>query len=289
MNAVGKTLVVLNVVFALVTGGLLVFSYAARTHWREAAEERARLLEVTRKSAQAYHDLHNAELARRKKIEGDFDQAKINHGSQVSKLNSDRDAVAKQRDDFQKTADTATLEAEKLTKEAERLRKEVAHLTSVIAEREKQILIAQNESAKFRIEAQTQKGIADAAVGRAQNLLEQLREKELALAKIMAGPTAGTLSVRDPNYTNPPPAYIKGTIEKIHATDRNLFTISLGSDVGVKENHTLEIYRLKPRADYLGRLLIVESRPRYAIGRLIRAASQVPIQEGDEVASKIQP
>ncbi|MCI0463739.1 MAG: hypothetical protein L0Z62_42935 [Gemmataceae bacterium] len=287
MNPVGKILVVLNLVFAVITGGLLVFSYAARTHWRDAAEERARLLDVTRKSAQAYHDLYNLEIQRRKKVESDFDQARINHGKELSKLNTDLAALKQQYDDARKAAAAAELKSEQLTKEAERLRKEVGHLTRVIGEREQQILIAQAESAKFRIEAQTQKQFADVAKGRMQDLLKQLREKEEALARLTTGAGQPTASVRDPNYTRPPPAYVKGVIEKIHDADRKLFQISLGSDVGVRENHTLEIYRLKPRADYLGRLVIIDSHPRYAIGRLIRAATQGPIQEGDEVASDI--
>jgi hypothetical protein len=292
MNSVGKTLVVLNFLFALVTGGLLIFSFAARTHWRDEAENRLKALKVAQASAQAYHDLAKKEVAERRKVEGAFDQAKINAGATESSLKAALDKIAADKKKADDAADAARLENQMLTKEAERLRKEVGHLTTVIADREKQIVVAQGEAARFRTEAKTQKDLADAAMGRVKNLLDRVKEMELAAARLdgKGGTgTGGVASVNNPNYSNPPPAYIKGTIEKIHSTDKNLFTISLGSDVGVKENHTMEIYRIKPSPDYLGRMLIVESHPRYAIGRLIRSASSQPIHEGDEVASKIRP
>src|SRR5437762_13781672 len=39
MNAVGKTLVILNFIFAVVVGGLLVVDFATRSNWKQRAEE----------------------------------------------------------------------------------------------------------------------------------------------------------------------------------------------------------------------------------------------------------
>ena len=38
MNTIGKILVVLNLVFALVVGGFLVIDFATRTNWKTAYE-----------------------------------------------------------------------------------------------------------------------------------------------------------------------------------------------------------------------------------------------------------
>jgi hypothetical protein len=131
-----------------------------------------------------------------------------------------------------------------------------------------------------------------AAVERARGLLEQLKQRELEIAKLQQQGPGGikTASVRDPNFENPPSANVKGKIMKIDAKDRSLVEINLGSDVGVNENNTLEVYRLRPEAAYLGRLRIVESHPHMAIGRLVRTAGAAapPLREGDVVASTIR-
>ena len=94
---------------------------------------------------------------------------------------------------------------------------------------------------------------------------------------------------KDPNGLNPPTAYVKGTILKIHADDKTLVEISIGSDHGVVKNNTLEVYRLQPRPEYLGTIRIVDARHQNSVGRLMRAGTSTvrQLQEGDIVASSI--
>ena len=88
---------------------------------------------------------------------------------------------------------------------------------------------------------------------------------------------------------NPPAASVKGRITKIDKTDRTLVTISIGSDEGISTNNTLEVYRLQPTPQYLGRLLIRETRNHEAVGQLMKSSVQAgPLQEGDQVASSLQ-
>src|SRR5205823_740313 len=46
MNTVGKTLVILNLIFALLTGGFLVIDFATRTNWKNAYEQQQREMVV---------------------------------------------------------------------------------------------------------------------------------------------------------------------------------------------------------------------------------------------------
>src|SRR5262249_21298430 len=109
-------------------------------------------------------------------------------------------------------------------------------------------------------------------------------------AKLQQGPAGTkTASVRDPNYENPPPAYVKGKVEKV-LPGQNLVEINLGSDMGVNKDNTLEVYRMRPRPEYLGRLRIVDAHHRTAIGQMVRTggAAAPTLREGDEVASTIR-
>ena len=67
--------------------------------------------------------------------------------------------------------------------------------------------------------------------------------------------------------------------------------ISLGAHEGLKKYHTLEVFRLRPQGQYLGRIRIVEVFEHKAIGRLVRTplTSARPVQQGDQVSSSLQP
>src|SRR5439155_12617510 len=128
----------------------------------------------------------------------------------------------------------------------------------VVAKREMEIQTAQAEATNYRNQALSEASAAKTAIERARGLLEQLKQKELEIAKLQQGPAGTkTASVRDPNYENPPPTDVKGKVVEI-MPGRNLVQINLGSDMGVNKDNTLEVYRMRPRAEYLGRLRIVE-------------------------------
>jgi hypothetical protein len=92
-------------------------------------------------------------------------------------------------------------------------------------------------------------------------------------------------------YLNPPKAYVRGKVEAVDVKDdKSLVKISVGTDQGVHKASTMEVYRLTPRPEYLGRLLIVDASADSAIGRLLRdpgRTSPPAIQPGDEVTNKV--
>src|SRR5262249_32169389 len=76
-------------------------------------------------------------------------------------------------------------------------------------------------------------------------------QRLLQLIRLQANPQS-----RAPDR-NPPAVYVKGTIERVDARD-GLLEVSIGGDNGLKKDHTLEVFRLSPKAEYLGTLRLVE-------------------------------
>jgi exonuclease VII small subunit len=81
-----------------------------------------------------------------------------------------------------------------------------------------------------------------------------------------------------------PPSRPGGTEGSVKAIDpkTGLVTIDLGANAGIRKGDMLEVFRLKPRPLYLGRLRIVEVSATEAIGRPVKPAS---IQVGDRVCT----
>jgi chromosome segregation ATPase len=292
MNTIGKILVVLNLVFALLTGGFLAYDFAARSNWKQEAEHRERVFKVAKANADALQGTLKTALADKKKLQEQLDNLMIDAKSDHGNIKIKMADLEKELNAQKERTKLEILNAEKALAEAERRHKEVQLLTDVIKKREEEIAKAQLEVTKYRTAALQAEDQARTASLRAANLLEQLKQKEIQLAKALVpgGTATPTASVRDPGYQNPPPAYVKGKIEKINATDRGLVQINIGSDVGIQENNTLEVYRLRPAPEYLGRLRIVDVHHHSAIGRLMRtgAGAPPPLREGDEVASTIR-
>jgi hypothetical protein len=291
MNTIGKTLVGLNLVFALVTGGFLVYDFAARKDWREAAEHNLQAFEVAQSSRDSAIAMARDALAQKKQLQAALDSQLIESGAKFSKLDYQMQSLLRELKEAKARASEALINQDKALEEAKRRQKEVEVLQDVVEKRQKEIRTAQEEAIKYRNEKVASDEAARVAVLRTQELLKRLQEYERKLAEQdKGGPGATAVAVNSPNYTNPPSAYVKGKIEEIDPKDRTLVKITLGSDVGVNENNTLEVYRMQPRAEYLGRIRIVEAHHRNAIGRLIRSGvGAVPtLRVGDEVASTIR-
>jgi hypothetical protein len=295
MNTVGKILVLLNLVFALLTAGFLVIDYAARTNWRERAEHNQRVVDVAVAQSTALQQTVKNLMEEKKQREKALESSIISANSTEGQLQNQIKKLAQQVRELTDVAKTEGLNREKAVAEAARLQKEVAFLADVIKKREKEILDTQAEVADVRNKYLQKEAEAKVATERANGLVVRIQEMEKKYADLLTRDLRGgggspSAMVRDASYENPPPAFVKGRIEKLTSGDGTLVQISIGSDVGVNKDHTLEVYRLKPRPEYLGRLRIVDSYPHRALGRLLPslAGRALPLQEGDEVASKIQ-
>ena len=64
-----------------------------------------------------------------------------------------------------------------------------------------------------------------------------------------------------------------------------MIEITVGADDGLRKGHTVEIFRGQR---YLGRAVIIRTEPDRAVARVIRKFQQGPIQENDDVATKLR-
>lgn len=87
------------------------------------------------------------------------------------------------------------------------------------------------------------------------------------------------------NEKTPPPDDVEGEVEDVGSD--GYVSISIGSDAGLLPGHTLNVFRLSPKATYLGELRITDVTPHKAVGRLTNAEARKNIKKGDRVASRV--
>lgn len=288
MNIVGKILVVLNLVFALVTGGFLAVDFVTRTKWKDHAEAVKREMEVATANSTAAATTRIKLERDNKDLKRDIDSERQLRKDDESKYKVQIEEEKRMREEAEMKLKDADFTGQQLLAEAARLRKETQDLLVTIKKREEEILDMQKKNKDLRVfaalkdrENQTLQERNEKLLNDYQALMQKNLEGEKGAEPVVAA---------DGNRPNPPSVNVKGVIDRIDAKDPTLVEISLGSDQGLKKYNTLEVFRLNPRPEYLGTIRIVDVYNHKSVARMMRtpyAAARGPLRPGDHVASKL--
>jgi hypothetical protein len=288
MNTLGKTLVILNFLFAVVVGFLLVADMALRTQWKAAHDSLVREMKVVEESREAMKRAVAQILADYKEKQVQIENLTLEiKDNEVKRAAKEAEFEFKLKE-FENIASSKTLIVKDLEATLQRKTDEIALLNSTIKSREESIVRLEDESKKLRITAVSYEAMYRAGKIQTENMQAQLQEVTQALHKKEAGiANADVMSIRNPNEPNPPSVLVNGKVERVEG---ELVQLSVGTDHGVQKNHTLDVYRLTPEAKYLGMVRIVEANHHQSVGRLIasgNAAYRTPLRPGDHVTSKL--
>jgi hypothetical protein len=289
MTILGKILVIVNLVIAVLVGGFLVFVFARSTNWKKATDHALQENTALRASVAGTKSVTTSLIAEREtvinertKLQEQIDTLKKDYDKKIDDL---KKTLSKQETETQKSQVTATA----AKAEATRLVAEVADQRKIVTARETTINNLETKNKKLLEDKVNAEQGRDSLKQRTQYLVSQLEalSKKLAQAE-SRGPSGGVLA-KSSNAKNPPSVYVRGKVTEV-MRERGLVEISLGSDQGVNEGNTMEVYRLKPRPEYLGSIKILDAKYNRSVGRLIKPEAgtrRSPIVKGDEVASKI--
>lgn len=291
MNIIGKMLVIFNLIFALAVGGFLVIDVATRQNWKKVVEALQRELKVVRTD----NDMMVAKLEKLntqvKDAQSERDRAEEKLVLDIGIMKTKLDAATADTQTERGKSIQADARSQELLGSSTRLNLENKDLHELLKKKDEVILGMETDIKTYRQEAFYHLGIAKSMQTRNEELLKQNRELIRKVAEKEATPLASAV-VKDPNQPNPPPAKVKGVIELVNFQEGRptLAQVSLGSDQGLSEGHTLDVYRLSPKATYLGTLRLVDVQLHKSVGQIIEggfAAGRPRIQIGDQVASEI--
>jgi hypothetical protein len=294
MTTIGKILVFLVFAAALIMGGLMVFVSRTTPDWANAVKERDEKIAVFKSILDQESDSRRKLLRDNEKLKQLLESKVTESGGVRAKLDEEKKQTDEQLKAARLDKEKADLNLQKATAEASRLQQELQFVQNELKDREKMINKFAEDITQARNAEQAAKNDAVTAANRLQSLNELLKEKERELAELtkksQPSAVAGT-GPRDPGYNNPPPVYVKGRVEQVDEADKSLVKISIGSDSGIRKDQTLEVYRTSPRAEYLGRVVIVNAGAHDAFARIVRMPGLplASLQPGDQVASTIRP
>jgi hypothetical protein len=277
MNFFGKVLTVLVFAASLMLMVTALFVYATHRNWKDDFDKlKADLLVVQNQNQQLESQKNSLES----QLNAELEYVK----QEASKLTTEREQLVSQNVSLQNQLDqllqlertnTAAVAAtqannEKLTGEVGALREE----------------IRTNQAERDRAFTTTVRSTDE--LHHAQGELTVLRERNTQLAQEIGNKTRllddnGIDPNTDPGAVVP---RVRGIVSSIQNTaGSQLIEISIGSDDGLKRDHTVEIFR---GDRYLGRAEILKTEPDRAVGRILRQFQQGQIEEGDDVATRFR-
>ena len=286
MNTIGKILVVLNFVFAIIVGVLLVFDFAARNKWKNAYEALKKettivvgsQTETVKSIRSLVKDLEDAQG----KIDAYLKDKEV---LEIAKTVAE-DKYKLDVEEFKQKALDKDLTLTAVAAAKQRLTEEIEGLNKTITVREQAIVKLEANVKLLTLKALKAESLASASQQQNENLVEQIRGLTVKLAKLEGGLNSDADPIRNPNAPNPPAVLVNGKIEKV---DGDLVQIPLGTDHGLNKNNTLDVYRTQPEAKYLGMIRIVDANHHKSVARFVPVGAQArpQLKEGDLVTSKL--
>jgi len=277
MNFVGKIFVVLILVMSLVFASFAVVTYATHRNWKEAATE---LNEELQQRAATLKQLTD----RRTTLQTQLDEQRKDFQEVRVKLENEREQLREARDSAEQELADAKKELRGLIAAVDTAHSEVTDLRSQVARLSGQIESA--EQAKHQ------------ALKEATELTDRVHSLAFARDQLQKTNTELTREVarvkniirdlgHDPGTVDKPvPDGIEGLVSDVQG---QYVEVTIGSDDGLKEGATLEVYRIKSgRSTYVGRINVVRLFPDKAVATVDRSSQKTNIMRGDRVATKLK-
>jgi len=240
MTALGKTMAIFVLIFSFVQGALTVMLFATRAHWGSQYKNLQGQVTVANASVGQFQaDLEQARAeaknerssldARIAKLETDL-KVEANKNAGLEKLLADEKNKTSEQ-----TAIATAAQADVRRRQADDER-----MLAAIKERDaaNAQLIADNKTEREeRVKAQIDMRVA---LLQSQKMEEKLRDAMKELAK--RSQAGSTVTAAKSNAPNPPTESVEGLVSE---TDNSgLMKITIGSDAGLREGHTLDLYRI---------------------------------------------
>jgi hypothetical protein len=283
MTSVGKILVLLIMMFSIVFLALSTTAFVSSRNWMVAAKKKQEDIDKLKKKVSEIQAQADASKKNLEDAKGAFDE-------QVKQLNNQ---LASEKDENKRTSDELTKVRGQLVTAAQTAK---SSLEEVEAKRQETNLLRTQKSAveKQANEYKLQQAELNDKIRELERSLEtasknnaELRDRTARYSVLLrsSGLSDDISQIR--GLESPPP--VMGEVKRVDPTNRRL-EITIGSDDGLVVGHELFLYRISPRPEYIGKIVIISVDPDQAVAKVVGHTNLgKKIKEGDIVSSTIKP
>jgi hypothetical protein len=282
MTYVGKILVIVLMAFALLFLGISTVVFSTATNWKEETSKqlkKAQELQTKVQNADAARDAAKKELEAAK---NSYEANKTEQANRIAALEADALRLTGEKTQAQTALEVAQQNAKTALDEAAALRSETTLLRDQKSAVEKQANDYKIKQTELYDEIRLV--TRDRDVARKNNGV--LRENNIRLSSKLRSHGLSDDISQIKGQESPP--VVEGKILRVDAQNK-MVEISIGSDDGLVPGHELNLFRVKPRQEYLGKIKIMSTDPDQAVGQVVGGTvNGKKIQEGDIVSSTLR-
>lgn len=282
MTNIGKILVIINFVFSLLVGALILMVFQLSTNWESSYKKLKGYYEVSQANVKTYSqevgEIKLKSETEKDRLTKEKDDLKKELADANVKLKESKDQMA----ELELKVKLTTVSTQNSTGELLRVKDELKLEQAKVKDREVKIV----ELAKTAKEQQDKAIQANIKAKTYQERAETLAQALEQSTRDFENYKAGKANARGTGERRPPPEDVEGIVKNSDAKS-GLVTVSIGSDAGVSKGNSLYVYRLAPKPQFLGEIRIVEVNHHEAVGRPVMAQRGGQLQPGDIVASQI--
>jgi len=274
MNLLGKIFTVMILVTSVFVMVVAIMVYATHKNWEQAYT-------MLNTKYQTQLTTLQEEKSRYDRIQGQLEAEKEAAQQEVSKLESELTTLAAEHN--------VNLQ------ELDQLRQQRSQNEDLVAATEANNRVLADEVAGLREDRLTAMSDRDAAFIKTTQATTELHDVTGELEKVverngqLVDQVAHATQLLEYNNIDPSGEavpHVRGLVSAIRReAGVQLVEITIGADDGLRPEHTVEVFR---GTRYLGRIEILKTDPDRSVGRVIREYQQGPIQEGDDVATKLR-
>jgi hypothetical protein len=296
MTIIGKILTVFIFLFSLVFLGFAITinqlnkDPKSGKSWYTLVQEQQKRIKDLGADLDTRTGETNELRARVHNLTTEMTRAQANHqeekkqaNDQIARATTEATTVKTRLADSQVALEAALLEAQ-------RRREEVANLNDVIKRKDVQLTDMQGQvttANNQRVQAEVARAaLMDRLKSNEEYTKQVVTELEDLQQRLADASRGGSRQPGEMTPQRPPPSDVQGIIKQVDPN--GLVAISIGSDAGLLKGHTLEVFRTSPRAEYIGRVTLIEVRPHESVGRMDSVGRKV-VKENDTVARDILP
>jgi len=283
MTHVGKILVVAIMFFSTVFLGISTTVFMTSKNWKEETRKKTEEVTKVKKSLTEAHAIVDAAKKELADAQAQAATATTQLNDKIRKLEDTNKRDLEQITDVRGKIVVAEQNAKSALDEATHRREETTLLRTQKSAVEKQANEFKLRQAELIDKIRELERVLETATRNNADLRERVAKYTTALQK--NGLSTDITQLK--GMENPPP--VQGQVNRVDPTNRRI-EMSIGADDGLVVGHELNLFRVKPRPEYLGKITVIAVDADQAVGRVIGNTNQgKKIKEGDIVSSTINP
>lgn len=278
MTFVGKIFTGLILIMSIIFMAFSVMVVATHKNWKE--EVMGQPDGLTAKLQVLNTKIKDLE-ALRLELKAEIERERVQRAHAIADLNSKNQTLTRQLETAESSLQDEKKKNVAAVSAAESATQALAQVTSDNEKLRTDIRTAQlDRDTQFALVVQKTDQIhaAESSVRNLEERRDQLAQEVTSMKKVM---DAKGLTIN--SLTDHIAPSVDGFITAVSVKNANLVEISIGSDDGLRAGHQLDIYRDRL---YLGRIIVQETSPNRAVGRVVKELLRGQIKKNDRVTTK---